>query len=149
MELLRWRLYEAILIIKLPRGYSPGRFLSVSAGLQVSVDLDCIETRAGLPGVQVVVTDNQGAGIAPVHLFEQSSNGSLLFSCSRVGGLTADVQSALVADAYRVGVVVQAVGADHPFRTAWLYLSVTTDDVVVADAVKSSLLMPLLYLLCR
>ena len=149
MELLRWRLYEAILIIKPPRGYSPGRFLSVSAGLQVSVDLDCIETRAGLPGIQVAVTDYQCAGVAPVQLFEQSSHGSLLLSRPRVGGLTADVQSALVADAYRMGVVVHAVGADLPCRSAWLYLSVTTEDVVVADAVKSSLLMPLIYLLCR
>ena len=64
-------------------------------------------------------------------------------------GLTADVQSALVADANRVAVVVHAVGAYLLFRTAWLYLSVTTDDVVVADALKLSVLMPLIYLLCR
>ena len=29
--------------------------------------------------------------------------------------------------------MVQAVGTYHPFRTAWLDLSVTTDDVMVAD----------------
>ena len=84
------------------------------------------------------MTDNHGAGVTPVEVFEQLSHGSLLFSRSRVGGLTADVQAALVADAYRVGVVIHAVGANLTFRTAWLYLSVTTDDVVVADALKSS-----------
>ena len=94
----------------------------------------CIKTRTRLRGIQVVMTNDYGAGGAPVQLFEQLSHGSLLFSRSRVGGLTADVEPALVADAYRVGVVVQAVGADYPFRTAWFYLSVTTDDVVVADA---------------
>ena len=95
------------------------------------------------------MTDNQCAGVTLVEVFQQLSQGSLLFSRSRVGGLTADVEPALVADAYRVGVVVHAVGANLTFRTAWLYLSVTTDDVVVADALKSSVLMPLLYVLCR
>ena len=38
---------------------------------------------------------------------------------------------------------VLAVGAYHPFRTARLYASVTTDDVVVADAeVEAPLAMP-------
>ena len=95
------------------------------------------------------MTDNHGAGVTPVEVFEQLSHGSLLFRRSRVGGLTADVEPALVADAYRVGVVIHAVGANLTFRAAWLYLSVTTDDVVVADALKSSVLMPLLYVLCR
>ena len=77
---------------------------------------------------------NQGLGVATVQVFEQSPHGSLLLSRPRIGRLSADVQPTLVAYAYRVGVVVQAVGADHPFRTTWLYLSVTTDNVVVADA---------------
>ena len=96
-----------------------------------------------------MVTDDHSAGVTPMEVFQQLSQGSLLFCRSCVGGLTADVEPALVADAYRVGVVVHAVGANLPFRTAWLYLSVTTDDVVVADALKSSVLMPLIYLLCR
>ena len=48
--------------------------------------------------------------------------------------MSADVQPTLVADADGVGIVVQAVGTDHIFRAAGLDLSVTTDDVVVADA---------------
>ena len=95
------------------------------------------------------MTDYHGAGVTPMEVLEQPSHGSLLFSRSRVGGLTADVETALVADAYLVGVVVQAVGADHPFRTSWLYLSVTTDHVVVADAeVEASLAVPRINL-CR
>ena len=66
--------------------------------------------------------------------FQQFSHGSLLSRRSRVVGLTADVEPALVAHADRVGVVILAVGADHPFRTAWLYRSVSSDHVVVADA---------------
>ena len=84
------------------------------------------------------MTDNQCAGVTPVEVFEQLSHGSLLFRRSRVGGLTADVEPSLVADAYRVGVMVHAVGANLTFRTAFLNCSVTTDDEVVADALKSS-----------
>ena len=84
--------------------------------------------------VQVVVTYDQCTRIAAVKFFQEPSERCLLRQRARVGGLTADVEPALIADAYRVGVVVLAVGSYHPLRTAWLYLSVTTDDVVVADA---------------
>ena len=45
-----------------------------------------------------------------MQFFEESSHGSLLSLGARVGGLTADVEPALVADADRVGIVVLAVG---------------------------------------
>ena len=105
-------------------------------------------------GVQVVVPDDDGAGVALVQLFEQPAHGLLLCRCPRVGGLTADVQTTLVAYAYRVLVVVlacyMAVRANHPFRSACLYRSVTTDDVVVADAeLEAPLSVPRVYLCCR
>ena len=57
--------------------------------------------------------------------------------------MTAGVEPALVADAYRVGVVVHAVGANQKLRSTKLYLSVTTDHVMVADAeVEAPLAMP-------
>ena len=80
------------------------------------------------------MTQDQGTGVTPVQVLEQLSHGRLLSLGARVGGLTADVEPALVANAYRVGVVVQAVGTDHVLRTTLFDLSVTTDDVVVADA---------------
>ena len=86
---------------------------------------------------------DEGPGVCAVQLPEQPAEGSLLLGCAGVGGLTADVEPALVADAYRVGIVVQAVGTDHELRTAGLYLSVTTDHVMVADAeVEAPLAMP-------
>ena len=116
-------------------------------GLQVFIFVYCIETRAFLSVIQVVVTDNHGAGVTPVQVFQQLSHRNLLLSRSRVSGLTADVQTTLVAYAYRVFVVVlafyMAVGANHPFWSAALNLSVTTDDVVVSDAeFPASLAMP-------
>ena len=93
--------------------------------------------------VQVVMTDDHGFGVSSVQFLKQFSHGSLLRLGARVGGLTADVEPALVADADRVGIMVLAVSTDHPFRTAWLYRSVTTDHVVVAYAeVEASLAMP-------
>ena len=83
---------------------------------------------------EVTVPYDQGAGVTLVEFLDQSSHALLLLSRTRVDGLTAGIISALVADADRVGVVVQTVGADHPFRAAWLNRSVTTDHVVVADA---------------
>ena len=101
-------------------------------------------------GVQVVMPDDQGAGVTLVQLFEQLSHRSLLFSCARIGGLTADVEPTLVADADRMGIMVQAVGTDHPFWAAWLNRSVTTDHVVVADAfVMSVFAMPLIDIFRR
>ena len=104
---------------------------------------DILDTGARLLGIQVVVPYDHGAGVTPVKLFEQLPHRSLLFSRTRIGGLTADVEPALVADADRVGIMVHAVGPDHPFRTTWLNRSVTTDHVVVADTeVETSLAMP-------
>ena len=104
---------------------------------------DIGDAGARLLGVEVVMTHDQGLGVTPVQFLEQPSHGSLLRLGARVGGLTADVQPALVADAYRVGIVVLAVGTRQPFRTTGLYRSVTADHVVVADAeVKASLAMP-------
>ena len=81
--------------------------------------------------------------IAAVKVCEESAERCFLCLGTGVGGLASDIQPTLVAYADRVGVVVQAVGAGHVLRTAWLDLSVTTDDVVVADAeVEAPLTVP-------
>jgi hypothetical protein len=75
--------------------------------------------------------------------FEKPAHSGLLCSRSGVGWLAAGVQSALIAHPNGVLVVVQTVGANQPFRTSRLYLSVTTYYVMVAYAeVESSLAMP-------
>ena len=86
---------------------------------------------------------DQGTGVTLVEILKQLPHRRLLRSRTRVVGLTADVEPALVADANRMSVVVQTVGTDHPFRPTGLDLSVTTDHVVVADAeVEPPLAMP-------
>ena len=111
---------------------------------------DVVDARAGLVRVKVVMTYDDGLRVAPVQFFEQTSEGSLLSLGAGVGGLASRVQPALVADAYRVGIVVQAVGTDHVLRTATFDLSVTTDDVVIANAeVEAPLAVPGVDLCCR
>ena len=110
--------------------------------LQVGGVFLCFETKlfhhieAGTVPIvtEIPMPNNQGAGVTLMEIFEQQSHRRLLFSSARVGGLTADVEPAFVADADRMGVVVQTVGTYHPFRPTGLDLSVTTDHVVVAYA---------------
>ena len=116
----------------------PGRdcqaFLMVLFRLKVGVRLHRIEAGAVAVVTEVTMPHDQGAGVTLVEILEQLSHRRLLRCRTRVVGLTADVEPALVADADRMGVVVQTVGTDHPFRPTGLNLSVTTDHVVVADA---------------
>ena len=100
--------------------------------------------------IEVVMTDDDGLWVVPVQCFKQSPHGLTLCLGARVGWSAPDVQPTLVADAYRVGVVALAVGSCEPFRSSSLYLSVTTDDEVVAYAeVESPLAVPRIYLGCR
>ena len=102
-----------------------------------------IEAGTGFLGIEVMMPNNQGAGVTLMEIFEQQSHRRLLLCRAGVGGLTADIESPFVADAYRMGIVVQTVGTYHPFWTTGLDLSVTTDHVVVADAeVEPPLAMP-------
>ena len=90
-----------------------------------------------------MMTYDHCAGVALVQVFEQLSHRNFLRLGTRVGRSASDIKPTLIADAYRVGIMVLAVGTDHIFRTAWLNRSVTSDYVVVADAeVGTSLAMP-------
>ena len=80
--------------------------------LKVGVRLHRIEAGAVAVVTEVAMPDDQGTGVTLVEIFEQLSHRRLLRCRTRVVGLTADVEPALVADADRVGVVVHAVGAD-------------------------------------
>ena len=106
-----------------------------------------LDARTRLQWIEVMMTYYYGTGVAPVQVLKQSSHGYLLSLCSRIFGLTADIEPSLVADAYRVGIVVLAVGTCQPLRSSLLYLSVTTDHVVVADTELPALAaMPRIYL---
>ena len=52
-----------------------------------------------LPGVKVVVTYNHSFRVTLVQFLKQSSHGSFLRLSARIGGLTANIEPALIADA--------------------------------------------------
>ena len=111
--------------------------------LKVGVRLHRIEAGAVAVVTEVAMPDDQRAGVTLVEIFEQQSHRRLLLCRAGIGGLTADIESPFVADADRMGIVVQTVGTDHPFRPTRLNLSVTTDHVVVADTfIMSVFAMP-------
>ena len=83
---------------------------------------------------------DEGTGVALVQLFEQPAERALLRLGARVGRQSAAVEPAFVAYADGVGVVVPAVGADQIVRSSFLDRSVTTNDVVVANAESPALL---------
>ena len=107
--------------------------LRLQTGIVGLLEEHILDAGAVLKGVQVVVTDNQGVGVALMEVFQEPAEGCLLLGRPCVGGLTADVEPAFITDANGVTVMVQTVGSYHPLRTTWLDLSVTTDDVMVAD----------------
>ena len=91
--------------------HSLGRAGAGSNIVQIGIFMgDVLDAGTILLGIQVVMTQDHGFGIAPVQFLKQPSHGSLLRLSACVGGLTADVEPALVADADRVGIVVLAVG---------------------------------------
>ena len=124
-------------------------WLEACLGLQVCILRWDIEAGTCLLRVEVVMADDEGIGVIDLQGSEQTQQCLLLCLGACVSRLTSGIEPSLVADAYRVGIVVLAVGTDHIFRTTSFYLSVTTDNVMVADAeVKASLAMPCVYL-CR
>ena len=82
--------------------------------INISVLFHRIEARTGLLRIEVAMPDDQRAGVTLVEIFEQQSHRRLLLCRAGIGGLTADIESPFVADAYRMGIVVQTVGAGQP-----------------------------------
>ena len=60
---------------------------------------DVLDARTGLQGVEVMMAYYHGTGVAPVQVFQQLSHGCLLRLSTCIGGLTADVEPTLGADA--------------------------------------------------
>ncbi len=83
---------------------------------------------------------DEGPGVALVQLFEQHAERAFLRLGARVAWHSAAVEPALVADADGVGVVIQTVSTDQIVRSSFLDRSVTTNDVVVANAESPALL---------
>ena len=110
-----------------------------------------IKAGAILHRIQIMVPNNNRSGIPLMQFCYQPPECSLLLWGAGICFFPQGVQSALITHSDRVFVVVQAVGTHKPFRSSWLNLSVTTDNVVVADAklVMAVFSVPRVNLSCR
>ncbi len=87
---------------------------------------------------QLAVTDDLGIRIVHLQRPEQVEHRGLLGRSTRIGGSASLVETALVADANGMGIVVAGMGPDHLLGPAEVQLSVTGDVVVVAAALPAT-----------
>ena len=99
--------------------------------------------------VQVVVPHDGQFGEGLTQLVQQCHQGGFLQKGARVAGTTVLVQSTLVANADRMGVVPLTVCADLGQRPTYPNCAIYSDIVVVSDAVESSLTVPTVDVLNR
>ena len=101
-----------------------------------------IETRTGLfdPG-EVSVTEDLGFGIVGAEALEKFYHGLLLGRSASVGGIAVGIETALVANANAVGVVMLGMGAGFALGAAWVDHAVFRDVVVVADGSEATSLV--------
>ena len=92
---------------------------------------------------------DEGFGITAFEYGEELTEGCTLCGGSCVGGLTEDVESAFVADADGMGIMVLAMGADLVFTTSGFDGAVATYDIMIADLFPTSGAVPEVYLTCR
>lgn len=92
--------------------------------------------------VQVVVPHDGQFGEGLTQFVQQCHQSGFLHKGARVAGMTVLVQSALVANADRMGVIPLAMCSDLRQRATYPDCSIHGDVVMVADAVEASLTMP-------
>ena len=98
-----------------------------------------VEAGTILEGIEVMVTHNQGAGIAFMEIFEEHCHGAFLRLRTRVLGSSLAVETALVAHTDAVTVVVLAVGANLLLGSPRPDHSFAVDIVVVADVLEPAM----------
>ena len=92
---------------------------------------------------------DQGAGIALAQFFDQQPHGTSLLRRAGIVGLSGFVESALIAYAYAMAVVVLAVGTHLGHRSPRLHGAAAPHHVVVADSLPPPCPVPSVYVLCR
>ena len=91
-----------------------------------------------MDALELIMADNLGIGIVLFQRDKQRVESELLGWGAGVGGAAFLIETALVADADGVGIIMPGVGADHLFRTAEVQLSVAGDVVMVAAALPAT-----------
>ena len=115
--------------------------VGVSAGGEAGILFAGQEVGAGLADAwQLAVAEDGGLGVVGLQRLEQVPEGCLLFRCAGVGGVSFGGESALVADADRVLVVVSGMGSWQVLVAGLGDVAVAGDVVVVARESESCLM---------
>lgn len=100
--------------------------------IEYQVFLHSIKTRARLHGIQVMMAHDQRFGEQEVQLAQQCQHTSFLHQCAGVGRGAVRRESAFIADAYRVAVMVLAVRSRFLQGASAVDLSVAGDVEMVS-----------------
>lgn len=105
-----------------------------------------IETRTSLC-VKLIVSCNESTREHLSDVVDEQKECGFLCWCASVARATRSVKSSLVADAYGEGIVTFRVSTDLAEFSASFHCAIPTDNVVVADTLESSCLVPFFNLL--
>ena len=84
------------------------------------------------------MADDFGFWIVQAEAFQKLYHRALLGFGSGIGRIAVGIQTALVTDSYRVGVVMLGMGTDHLLGTAWVDFAILGDVVVVTGGGEAS-----------
>ena len=104
----------------------------------VAVDTDIEAGAVLVDALELIMADNLGIGIVLFQRDKQRVESELLGWGAGVGGTALLIETAFVADADGVGIIMPGVGADHLFGAAEVELAVAGDVVVVAAALPAA-----------
>lgn len=108
-------------------------------GAEVGVLGAGIEARAiFLYPWEVAMTEDLGIGIVVQQAAEQGLHGVLLSWGTGIVGFALLIETAFVADAYRMGIVSAGVSTNLFLWATAVYLTILCDVVVIADALETS-----------
>ena len=87
------------------------------------------------------MTKNLGIGIIGLQSTQQGDEGLLLGRSAGVGGFALGIETSLIANANRVGVVVEGMGSNHLLGAALVDFAILRDVVMVASGLVTSSLV--------
>jgi hypothetical protein len=87
------------------------------------------------------MTKNLGIGVIGLQSTKQGDEGMLLARGAGVGRLAVGIETSLIANANRVGVVATGMGSSHLLRAALVELAILGDIIMVAGGLVTSSLV--------
>ena len=111
-------------------------------GLEIEILSTGIEARTLLldPG-KVAMAKNLGIGVIGLQSTQQGDEGLLLGRSTGVVGLALGIETSLIANANRVGVVAEGMSSNHILGAAFMEFAILRDVIMVAGGLETSSLV--------